>query len=451
MQPDNEPGQSFLEAHLYHQLCSLSAQQPVSGFCVAFSGGLDSTVLLAACARVLQRDATTSLGPLRAIHINHGLQPEASAWVTHCQRVCAELTVPCDVLTVTLRPGNLEGRAREARYAAFRNNLKTHECLLMAHHQQDQEETILQRLFSGRGILPMPARKKLAEGTVLRPLLALEHDVLRAYAQDHGLEWIEDQSNTNTRFQRNLLRQRILPMVKQAWPSMTSGLLRLARMQDGVQAALAHSLSSVTNRFPVSLLPPEADARMAWLRTYLHLRGCYAVTDKALVEFLHQAAQAKHSLLVLATQQPPGQAMLRVYRGYIYFENQPPRMWEPQQIVLGDAMDCGYGQLSLQPAPGEQGLAFVYTEPLVVRPRRGGEYLERREGGRVAVKALLNQAGIPPWQRAYYPLLYQGEQLICVPGIAVTGQAQGSAGRPGARGCVARWSVRQSSGPAGGD
>ncbi|ERI53187.1 hypothetical protein N878_16440, partial [Pseudomonas sp. EGD-AK9] len=165
---------------------------------IAFSGGLDSSVLLHLLAGLVRREA---LPPLAAIHVHHGLQPAAEAWPEHCARSCAQLDIPLEIVAVQVAPGaSLEQAARQARYAAFAARLGEGEVLLGAQHRDDQAETLLFRLLRGagvRGLAAMPVARPLGRGTLVRPLLDVPRTELLAYAEAHGLSWVEDPSNAD--------------------------------------------------------------------------------------------------------------------------------------------------------------------------------------------------------------------------------------------------------------
>lgn len=199
------------------------------GWCVALSGGLDSTVLLHLLASLARREA---LPPLSAIHIHHGLQTAADAWPAHCRELCAALSVPLQVEHVQVVAGaSLEQAARDARYAAFAARVGAGEVLLTAQHRDDQAETLLFRLLRGagvQGLSAMPASRALGAGQLVRPLLNCSRDELLAYAGKHGLVWVEDPSNTDERFSRNYLRRQVMPALLNRWPQALANMARSA-------------------------------------------------------------------------------------------------------------------------------------------------------------------------------------------------------------------------------
>ncbi len=226
---------------------------PDAPLLVGLSGGLDSTVLLHALAA----DAAVRARGLRAIHVRHDLQPAAAAWAQHCVEFCAAMQVALQVVPVHVRLGSglgLEGAAREARHAAFAAALAPAEVLVLAHHRDDQAETVLLRLLraSGSGgLAAMRGSRLFAQGRLWRPLLELPRAALLGYAQAHELRWIDDPSNADAAFDRNFLRHRVLPVLRTRWP--------------GADAALARSAALLAE--DAALLAEEAQARLQLART----------------------------------------------------------------------------------------------------------------------------------------------------------------------------------------
>lgn len=197
---------------------------------VAYSGGLDSTVLL----HKLVQSRKEAAFDLRATHIHHGLNPKADEWQKHCEKICNEWGIELLVHKIDLSDSheNIEARARELRYHYFSTLLQVNDCLFTGHHQDDQAETVLLQLLRGagpKGLSAMPPESQLGKGKLIRPLLNLSRDALLAYAQEHRLRWIDDDSNQNTRFTRNFIRHDILPLLKQRWPNATEAIARSAK------------------------------------------------------------------------------------------------------------------------------------------------------------------------------------------------------------------------------
>jgi tRNA(Ile)-lysidine synthase len=238
---------------------ALQPWRSASGWCVALSGGMDSTVLLHLLAGLAQREA---LPPLSAIHIHHGLQAAADAWPAHCRELCAALSVPLQVEYVQVAPGaSLERAAREARYAAFAARLGAGEVLLTAQHRDDQAETLLFRLLRGagvQGLSAMPVSRALGAGQLLRPLLNCSHDELLAYAREHKLSWIEDPSNADERFSRNYLRRQVMPALLSRWPQASANMARSA-------AYLSEAAQLLDELAQQDMAAAQVSADFAWL------------------------------------------------------------------------------------------------------------------------------------------------------------------------------------------
>ncbi|PCJ40401.1 MAG: tRNA lysidine(34) synthetase TilS [SAR86 cluster bacterium] len=216
------------EQDILLSLPDLSATQG-STFWVAYSGGLDSQVLLSLLQKIIP---TTQL---RAVHINHGLSPQADDWQAHCQQYCQRsgISFECKTVVIDKSASSLELQARQARYAVFESLLQADDYLLMAHHQDDHMETVLYRLLRGsgpRGLAGIPAQRKIGKGILLRPLLKVSKEALTDYAKTTGLSWVEDSSNKDTNFDRNLLRQDIIPTLKMRWPQVGKSIQRSAEL-----------------------------------------------------------------------------------------------------------------------------------------------------------------------------------------------------------------------------
>ena len=204
------------KSKLQHALQKLP---PAPQYHVAFSGGVDSHVLL----HLLASQRETLPGSLGAVHVNHHIQQHAGDWEVHCRSVCEELDIPCHFLRVdgkARRGESPEAAARTARYRALADWLPADAVLLTGQHRDDQAETLLLQLLRGagpRGLAAMPVVTELGNGRLVRPLLALRRADILDYAHQHRLRWVEDPSNADTRYDRNLLRHRVMPLLQQHW------------------------------------------------------------------------------------------------------------------------------------------------------------------------------------------------------------------------------------------
>ncbi|HSP01681.1 MAG TPA: tRNA lysidine(34) synthetase TilS, partial [Thioalkalivibrio sp.] len=211
----------------------LQTLPPASRLVVAFSGGLDSHVLLHALAALCGE----GFYELHAIHIHHGLNSQADAWADHCARVCRDLDVGLEVIAVNARAArgeSPEAAARAARYQALASCMKEGDGLLTAHHRRDQAETLLLQLLRGAGsagLAAMPRWQPLGSGWHGRPLLDVSREAIEDYARERDLHWIEDNSNLDARFDRNLLRQQVMPLLRARWQGVDETLARAAAHQ----------------------------------------------------------------------------------------------------------------------------------------------------------------------------------------------------------------------------
>jgi len=413
---------------------------------VGFSGGLDSSVLL---HRLNQE--TTLAGRLRAIHVHHGLHPQADAWQRQCETICAAWSIPltCIRVHVNRHSGNgLEAAARAARHAAFADAMDPDTILALAHHQDDQAETVLMRALRGSGVDGLAAMRgwrRFANGWLWRPLLNLPRAHLHAWAKVHDLNWIDDPGNADTRFERNYLRREIMPRLAARWPHAAARLAQAAELQAQAQellvaedsTALAACQTDTPDTLDVARLrhvPPARRARVLrrWLQT-LQLpalpghaiarieRNLLAPSVNGQAAFRWGAGNAVPREPA-AGQPPPapaGAAELRRWRNLLHAGIQRPplppefsRQWNPRAPLH---------------LPDRRQLVLTAQRPIAedvlwrVHARHGGERITLP--GRThshALKHLLQQHAIPPWQRAHLPLLSAadgellaaGEQII---------------------------------------
>lgn len=399
----------------------LERQPPTRHWRVGFSGGLDSTVLLHLFARLRERGL---FADLQAVHVHHGLQAAADAWVSHCTRVCQALAIPLDILHVHIDgAASLERAAREARYAAFARVLPREGCLVLGQHRDDQLETLLQRLVRGagvKGLAGMPETRSLAAGRLWRPLLDEPRRALLAYAEAKGLDWIEDPSNADTRLDRNYLRHQVLPRLHDRWPGVDQVMARSARHLAEADELLGELASldlqqarRAEQPFPWIPLPSLAlaplqslsearqrNALRVWLDSFTrqpdsaHWAGWQA---------LREAGEAGDPVWRLEG------GSLRRGAGRIWWV---PAAWQvtPSPQVIN-------GQETTLELQGNGRLRF--SVPVVVSGwrigyRQGGERLVVPGRGSRDLKRLLNEQGVPPFLRGRLPLLWRGDELLAV-------------------------------------
>jgi tRNA(Ile)-lysidine synthase len=407
-----------------------------SRYRVAYSGGLDSHVLLHLAARLAAE--RPDFPELAAVHVHHGLLAAADRWTEHCAQVCRELAVPLEILRVDARPQpgeSPEEAARSARYAALRGLLTTDCVLLTAQHRDDQAETLLLQLLRGAGLAGLAAMGRLSPcgaGTLLRPLLDMGGDELRRYALDQGLSWVEDPSNRDQRYDRNFLRHAVMPLLKQRWPGADRVLSRSA----GHCAEALEQLAALSADLYDSLRRPDGslsadrlrhcsrpDQRLL-LRRWIGEAGLRMPSARVLQRVVEDVLEAASDR---SPQVAWSEGQIRRYRDGLYLMPAEPAAGFDRRRVIGWqdeatlALPDGNGELWVERGAirGIDPRSWDAAER-EVRYRGGSERcrLEGRSGSH-SLKNLFQEAGIPPWQRERIPLLYLDGRLAAVIGLWV--------------------------------
>jgi tRNA(Ile)-lysidine synthase len=343
---------------------------------------------------------------VRAAHVHHGLSPNADRWASFCRRLCKRLGIALTVrrVRVVKKGEGVEAAARAARQAALRK--LPFDVLALAHQLDDQAETVLLSLLRGAGPRGASGMRPVAtfDGRMLvRPLLEVPREAILAYAHEHELRWIEDESNASDAYARNFIRLRISPLLAERYPRWREALSRAAR----------------------HFARADADAAAA-LREFLAARGLRAPSEAKLVEMLKQlTAQGARTRIA------HDGAELRVYRGTVRVEKPRPKgdfqpvAWHGERRL---ALPSLGGELRFRKARGTGiDARWVAQGALRVRLRSGGERLQpdaRRP--RRTLKNLFQEAGVPPWRRERLPMIYCGEELVWVPGLGIDARYQSS-------------------------
>lgn len=433
-----DAGRPFSATYLQNVLFGDLGLEPGIHIRVAYSGGVDSHVLLHALVTLRNQGLLT----VSALHANHGLTHCSDLWVEHCQAVCKDYAVQCysDRLRVTKRPQeSLEQNARRARYAWFTEMVTSASPVMTAHHGDDQAETVLLQLLRGggvNGLAAMPAVRQLGRGRLIRPLLEVGGSALYDYARTHGLQWVEDPTNADTRLARNYLRQRIFPQLRRRWPQVSTGLGQLALqmgetghlldemaerdMMDCVLRGRRHVFGrdEVLSAAKINQLTP-ARARNV-LRFWLRRQGFRAPPRRRLEALMAQRDGKTGGGLVTW-----GQAEIRRYRDGLYampvlaaVDPNHTRHWDWSQAL--DLQPPGL-RLTADPVSSE-GIAIrhIQGKRLALRWRSGGERVRLPgRSHRHKLKKVYQLAGIPPWERRLIPLIYAGQEVAAVPGMFV--------------------------------
>jgi tRNA(Ile)-lysidine synthase len=396
---------------------------------LAFSGGLDSTVLLYGLARLQQTGHLGEQGELVALHVHHGLQAQAGAWVEHAQQVCQSLAVALRVLHVHIdveQGGGLEAAARTARYAALADVVTQGDVLLTAHHLDDQAETLLLQMLRGagvRGMSAMPVLQPFSAGWHLRPLLAFSRSRLQEIALKLGLAWVEDPSNADVHYARNQMRRRVLPVVQEHWPQASQTLARCAQRMASTEGLL-HDLARMDlaearrdDPFCLALEPLRRlhQARLHnAVRAWLLELGMDAPPEARLQELGRVLAARADAQPLLAWSGGD----LRRWRDALYafphgMEAELPVHFEPVLWRLDHSLDLPVLGLRLVARHKKgQGLRWADLAHSGVTVCLRHEASLPVGASRQALSKRLQQLAIPPWQRAQLPLFYFDDNLL---------------------------------------
>ncbi len=411
-------------------LASLQQLDVTTGYCVALSGGADSVALLIAMAELRHRLRK----PLRALHVHHGLQQEADDWAAFCRDLCDRLKIPLQVIEIDIereRRESLEMAARRQRYAALAQSLRADEVLLTAHHLDDQAETFLLHLLRGAGVdglAAMPTVRVFSRGLLCRPLLAWGREQLVAYLRERAIDWIEDPSNDDISFDRNYIRQTIMPMIASRWPAAAKTISRAAGLQ-AEQRQLNESLASNAlascYTFNTGSLQLDSLQSLDAMKKRLVLRSWLKLGQPKLTLSQAQLAALDARLASSRTfsYQLAGVQLLS-FSGALY-----KRQTDANNPVLACfwQLDCRLhvAALGVVIEPSQILRHFPGLGPgdtLRITNRRGGETIYDPGVGHRPLKKMLQYWRVPPWRRARLPLIWCAEQLICVPGYWVASE-----------------------------
>lgn len=395
---------------------------------IAFSGGMDSHVLLSLCHAIRKEHAIQ----LRAIHINHNLSPYASIWMKHCEHVCKDYEIEFVTRTIQIDStcgDSLEELARDKRYAVFAECMGEGDVLLTAHQQDDQAETMLLQLFRGaglKGLAAMPSIKSFARGIHARPLLSVTRDEINDYAESQHLKWIEDESNQNIKFSRNFIRHEIVPQLKKHWPSVTQTISRSAQhcaeaqylLQEFVDPLLQTMQGSQAKTVSVQKLLSQNDAmQRLLLRTWIS-KNAFPIPDTSKIETIrHDVLTAAHDRMPCVMWEG---TELRRFRDDLYLMPALP----PHEFTHLSAWNFaeplalpGIGTLSASLVPGKGIRSDI--KQVSIGFRRGGEIAAIPGRGNHTLKNLMQEWEIPPWLRDRIPLIFANQKLIGAVGYFV--------------------------------
>lgn len=393
---------------------------PSKRWVIALSGGLDSIVMLHLAASLLPSKK------LHVLHINHHLQESAAAWSEFCRQETAALCLPFTQIDVYPLSSS-EAAARDARYAAFAQFLREGDVLLLAHHADDQAETVMFRLLRGsglRGLSGMPVSRKLGENDIVRPLLSVSRCELEAWAEEKQCSWIDDPSNQSVIYDRNFLRLRVLPVLKERWPSVVERISNTSRMLHEERQLLDQYLDEELKTLALGTYCMNGAvlaSLSAFKRKTLIRRWVYNLCGDSLNEA--QLVQLDQDFFYSACDMSPEfkfkTATLRRYRGNLYLCSAiKVESGTVTQPLSEGRCELPGGVLVVERC--NSGANFLKTLEKVSCVTRSDGMSCRPVGRRQkTLKKLFQEAAIPSWQRQNWPVLMVDNEIVAIPGICI--------------------------------
>jgi len=409
-------------------------KSPPTQLAVAFSGGLDSTVLLHATIKAHGKKN------VHAFHVHHGIQKEADQWQAHCKAVAKKFGCHFDTRNVKLnKQSNIESQARNLRYEALTQMCEAHKIqdLLLAHHLDDQAETVLIQLMRGAGLPGLSAMPQVKSNELIhlwRPFLNMRRKDLESYAEEHKLTWIEDPSNQDESYRRNAVRKSILPTLEKFQKGAIENLARSAKHLGEAQGLLNQladiDLGLIEGKEGLSKtnlirLYKTSQARATnALRRWLSKNGLAYPSEERLTAWWSELTQAR---LDAKLQWDHDQCVIRLWRGHLSITQDLNAQAKGKEEAKSE------GEWTFKKVPANSKKPGIAKDRFEKAKQKGLINTMAREGGekfkvdskrpRRSLKNLYQEAAIPPWQRDV-PLLYIGEELVAVAGIGISADWQ---------------------------
>jgi len=400
------------------------ASLAVTKFSIALSGGVDSMVLLDLLSK-----AKGSNDEVRAIHINHNLHESSEEWVDFVKETCEKYKLPLIIESINPKQEGfgLEADARDQRYKKFKEIILDNECLLTAHHLDDQTETILYRIFRGTGLDGLRSIRKKAKfgkGLLCRPLINVPREAIEQYAKLNNIKWIEDPSNKNIDFDRNYLRNNIIPSIKKRWPKAQRTIPRLSSLAENNQKLL-HELAKEDigpierfNVLDLGILSNKSALRINNIFRFMILKNNMGIPSlKVLENGIETLINAKSDSPIVSWDG----CSIRRYKNTLYFFNPDLKQDEIRPLkmkwFIDETINLGGNRGSIQARfiKGEGIALNKCPKSLEIKYRKGGEQI-KPSGHNItkSLKNLFQENNVLPWVRDQIPLVYLDEDLISV-------------------------------------
>ena len=385
---------------------------------VAFSGGADSLCLLSLAAALDNS--------ILALHVNHGLHADADKWEQLCRQHSEKLGIMFESFKVKVEiEGSLEENARKARYEIFEKVLQDNELLLLAHHADDQIETVLFNLFRGTsipGIIAMPRVRKLGKARLFRPLLGVSRKHILEYCKMKGLRWIDDPSNRDQTFDRGYLRHSLIPMIEARWPNFRTAILKGVGRDDGLRQLIENiaenDLIDCQSRWGLSsseVLKLTNSRRDSLLRHWIAEEGLPQPSSGVLRALYTDVLMAKPDSEPCISWSG---CEIRRFKDNLILETKnvfiAPK--DPINFDPSSSLKIAGGNLRTVQEKGSGLRSPGIDQKLLIKFREGGEFI-RIDGKTKTLKKVLQELGVPPWVRDRLPLIYLGDTLVAIPGI----------------------------------
>ena len=408
-----------------------TSHKKIKTMTLALSGGVDSVVLLHLLHQLQNRQNFT----LKASHVHHGLSKNADKWVKFCEKLCTKLSVPLDVHYIKLpqkKSLGIEGEARQLRYEKLLQS-KT-DLVVLAHHEDDQAETFLLQLIRGAGVKGLSSMAHFDDSRRLwRPLLNASRTDIETYAKKHKLKWIEDESNQNIDFDRNFIRSKVLPILKNRFNHIIKVISRssshLAEAQylldDLAKIDLKNYVKSnnYKHKLQVKTLDKLSNSRAKnVLRYWLEINDQLMPSKDLLDELLRQVLTAKKDAELKI--QLSKDFEIRRYKDEIYIVQKNQKGQKNYEIIWKGESEIllpNGAQLNFKKVKG-RGINFKFldNQKLKIRNRQGGEsFKPDSKRPTKKIKQLLQESDLPPWEREFFPIIFVGDELACVPNFGI--------------------------------
>ena len=393
-------------------------------FCIAFSGGVDSTVLLHVMKNIIDEKSQ-----IRAIHINHNIVDNSKVWTRTCKSICKNFGIDIEIISleVTHNGYGLEAAARDERYEKLKEILYENEYLLTAHHEEDQMETVFLRMARGTGLDGLQGineKYSFGEGIIFRPMLEVSKTSVMDYAKEHQLKWVEDSSNQDTHFDRNFLRKKIIPQFRERWPSIASSVSRLSQLSAQniriLNQIAEEDIGPIANmnELPLAKLLDKSFERANNMLRYIILANGMSIPSmKTLQDGLKEMLDPETDKSVIAWKD----YCIRKYKNHLYFLSNSDL--EPNKVDVRIPWEIGK-TVNLGENIGTIEATFIHGDGLSIEKCKNKLTISYRQGGELikpighrinkSLKNLFQENQILPWMRDKIPLIYYQDELVSV-------------------------------------